>query len=430
VAICVWCGFDKLQDGAEFCAVCGQTPESATVKLVDATTGAEIEDAPTVLHAPTPSPVDRIFADRYRIESTVGRGGMGSVFRVIDLKNGEQRALKVLHATSGQSRSALQRFEREAAMLRRIAHPAVPRIHDFGIAGDSMYLVTDFIDGTNLREAIASRGPFPLPEITTIGIAIADCLTLAHEHGIVHRDIKPHNVMLTRAGEVRLIDFGIARDAAFNATAITGSGFMIGTPQYMSPEQFEGSHVDARTDIYSLGVLLFELATGRLPFQGETPGSFALKHATETPPQPRQIRSDIPMLLNRVILKCLEKVPHDRYGTAEDLALDLRRAAEAKRKVQRTKLGDYVVDEQTGEEWALVIASPREKSDWSAGMTLLFGGNYFRLARIDYDTAYPSPYVYRFTFWPESEAIRKFVDYEQSQSPEPKSRLAKWLGRE
>jgi serine/threonine protein kinase len=429
LAVCVWCGFDKLQDEAEFCAVCGQTPDSHTVKLVDTHTGERVEDAPTVLHAPTPSPVDRIFADRYRIESTVGRGGMGSVFRVIDLKGGEQRALKVLHSTTGQSRSALQRFEREAEMLRRIAHPAVPKIHDFGIAGDAMYLVTDFVDGTNLREAIGSRGAFPLAEITTIGIAVAECLTRAHEHGIIHRDIKPHNVMLTRNGEVRLIDFGIARDAAFNATAITGTGFMLGTPQYMSPEQFEGSHVDGRTDLYSLGVLLFELATGRLPFQADTPGAFALKHATETPPQPRQIRSEIPMLLNRVILKCLEKVPHDRYATADDLVMDLRRASDAKRKVQRTKLGDYVVDEQTEEEWALVLAATREKSDWTPGMTLLFNGSYFRLARVDYDTAYPSPYVYRFTFWPETEAIRRMVDYEQPQTPEPQSRFAKWLKR-
>lgn len=427
MSVCVWCGFDKLQESAEFCAVCGQTPGSQTVKIVETTSSDR--EATTVVRDDTPPPVERIFADRYRIEGTVGRGGMGSVFRVTDMQTNATLALKVMHVASGQSRSALKRFEREAEMLRRVGHAAVPKIWDFGIAGESMYLVTDFIEGTNLRDAIRERGAFPLAEINEIGVAIAECLNRAHEQGIIHRDIKPHNVMLTPSGEVRLIDFGIARDAAFNATAITGTGFMIGTPQYMSPEQFEGSHVDARTDIYSLGVLLFELATGRLPFQADTPGGLALKHATEVPPQPRQIRGEIPMLLNRVILRCLEKHPQDRYANAEDLALDLKRATGAKRKVQRTKFGDYVIDEDTGEDWALVIASSKEKPDWSLGMTLLFRETFFELMRMDVDASYPSPYIYRFNYSPETAAMRKIVDYDNPAPQEPQSRFAKWLKR-
>jgi serine/threonine protein kinase len=425
MTICVWCGFDRLQETAELCEVCGQTPDSHSVTLVklaggDTTTQSRGSVAPPDLH--------RIFAGRYRIESVVGRGGMGSVFRVIDEHDGATYALKVLHAAAGGSSWSIKRFRREAEILGRIAHRAVPKIHHFGVADDSMFLVTDFIDGTNLRDVVAKKGALPLPEIVRIGSEVADCLNVAHEHGVVHRDIKPHNVMLTNGGEIRLIDFGVARDAAVNATAITGTGFTVGTPQYMSPEQFNGLRTDARSDIYSLGVVLFEISTGRLPFHADTPSALGMMHATEPPPHPRALRSDIPMLLNRVILKCLEKNPKDRYATAGDLARDLRRSAEAKRSVQRTRLGDFVVHEETGDDWALVLASSKEKAAWTPGMTLQYSGNYFKLARVDYDTSYPSPYVYRFTFCPESEVIRRFVDYDQPEAPAP-SRWGRWFGK-
>jgi hypothetical protein len=206
---------------------------------------------------------------------------------------------------------------------------------------------------------------------------------------------------------------------------------MLGTPQYMSPEQFDGRRTDARSDIYSLGVVLFQLATGRLPFHAETPTALALKHVGEAPPHPRAIRPEIPMLLDRVILKCLEKNPADRYPTAGDLAIDLRRTLDARRNVQRTRIGDFVVHEETGDDWALVLASPRERA-WPPGTTLFFNGAYFRLARVDYDETYPAPYVYRFTFSPETEAIRRFVDYEaEGATPAPqKSAIAKLFKRE
>jgi serine/threonine protein kinase len=429
LAICVWCGFDRLEEAAELCAVCGQTPHSGTVKLVGS---SEMTEAATVMREPgsEPRPIARIFADHYVIDAPVGRGGMGSVFRVTDQRDGRTYALKVLHASAGASTSTLKRFEREAALLRRIRHDAVPAIHDYGIAGGSMYLVTEFVDGENLRDLIA-RGPLALDEVVRIGATIADCLNAAHEHGVVHRDIKPHNVMMTRDGGVRLIDFGIARDAAVNATAITGTDMLIGTPQSMSPEQFDGGRVDGRSDIYSLGVLLFEAATGRLPFRAETPTALGMKHVGEAPPHPRSIRAEVPMMLNRVILKCLEKHPAERYATAADLARDLRRSVEIRRRIERTRIGDFVVHEDTGEDWALVLASARER-DWPAGTTLLFNGGYFKVARVDYDADYPAPYVYRFTFWPESEAIRRFVDYENeplAPPPSPAARLKKWLGK-
>src|SRR5712691_6312874 len=336
VTVCVWCGFDRLQEAAELCEVCGQTPDSSSVTIERSKSGTVTEERGS---APAPD-LNRRFAERYRIEGVVGRGGMGSVFRVVDEKDGATYALKVLHAAPDGNAWSIKRFRREAEILARIAHRAVPRIHDFGVADGAMYLVTDFIDGTNLRDVIASKGALPLAEIVRIGSEIADCLNAAHEHGVVHRDIKPHNVMLTPGGDIRLIDFGVARDAAVNATAITGTGFTVGTPQYMSPEQFNALRVDARRDIYSLGVVLFEMATGRLPFFAATPTGLGMLHATEPAPHPRALRPEIPMLLNRVILKCLEKNPGDRYRTAGDVAHDLRRSAEARRNVRRTRAGD------------------------------------------------------------------------------------------
>jgi serine/threonine protein kinase len=427
VSVCVWCGFDRLQEEADLCSVCGQTPDSNSVTLVRVASNSPVD------HSSTPEPMssfetaERIFAGRYTIEAAVGSGGMGSVFRVRDRSDGAVRALKVLHAQATQSRSTLRRFEREAEVLRRIDHQAIPHIHDFGVTGEMMYLVTDFIEGTSLRDLMRRNNRFSTAEVTRIGAAIADCLNAAHEHGVIHRDIKPHNVMISPDGDIHLIDFGIARDKGVNASTITATGFIPGTPRYMSPEQFDGRQVDGRTDIYSLGVVLFEMATGRPPFLADTPAGFGMRHMTEPPPPPHSIRSEIPMLLSRVILRCLEKNPSARYATAADLATDLRRAADSRRRVHRTRIGDFVISENSTEEWALVLASSEEKSHWPIGMTLLYAGSHYRLERVDYDTTFPGPYVYRFAFFPEAEVIRLFVDYDQTPEPEPRSRLSRWF---
>src|SRR5712691_3226815 len=178
MSICVWCGFDRLQETAELCEVCGQTPDSHSVTIERSKSGTVTEERGS---APAPD-LNRRFAERYRIEGVVGRGGMGSVFRVVDEKDGATYALKVLHAAPDGNAWSIKRFRREAEILARIAHRAVPRIHDFGVADGAMYLVTDFIDGTNLRDVIASKGALPLAEIVRIGSEIADCLNAAHEH--------------------------------------------------------------------------------------------------------------------------------------------------------------------------------------------------------------------------------------------------------
>lgn len=424
MASCVWCGFDRLDANAETCDVCGQSPDSGAITLDSPAAPTAVTEERS-LEAPR---LTRVFADHYAIQGAIGHGGMGSVFRVVDDRDGHVWALKVLNGAADTGSSLLKRFEREARLLARIQHPGIPRIHDFGVVAGSMYLVVEHIDGVNLRDAVAAGGALPIEEVVRIGAAVAECLNAAHEHGVVHRDVKPHNVMLTRDGRVLLIDFGVARDAALNATAITDANALLGTPHYMSPEQFDGSRVDARTDVYSLGVLLFEIATGRLPFRAETPTAIALKHVSELPPHPRSLRAEVPMQLDRVILKCLEKSPSDRYPTASDVARELKRTLESKRSVERTRIGDFVVREESAEEWAMVLASPRDKG-WAPGLTVSLGGSYFKLVRIDVDPTYPAPFVYRFTFWPEVEAVRRFVDYDLEPAPPAKPGLSRLFKR-
>ncbi|MHB0971087.1 MAG: serine/threonine-protein kinase [Thermoanaerobaculia bacterium] len=408
MANCPFCGFDGLEEG-QTCAVCGADASTMT-RVASAADGSTAIAPASAQSQPSPS----IFAERYIVDAMVGRGGMGAVFRVRDHTDGATRALKILHAGADVDQSALRRFRREAEILGRINHPSIPRIYDSGVRGRQMYLVTDFIEGDSLRSAIRKRGAFPIDEAARIAIAIAECLDVAHAHGVIHRDIKPHNVMLSPGGAIWLLDFGIARDVGIKAESITGTGVLVGTPEYMSPEQFQGAQVDGRSDIYSLGVLLFQLATGTLPFVADTPVSFAIKHTQEPPPNPRAIRAEIPMWMARIILRCMEKEPRNRYATAGDIAADLRKSPERKRTVSRLPNGDFIVhDDTTDEEWALIIAAAHEKTgEWSIGNTIQYGGTFYKLARVDVDETFPAPFVYRFAFWPESEVFRRVVDYE------------------
>jgi serine/threonine protein kinase len=208
---------------------------------------------------------------------------------------------------------------------------------------------------------------------------------------------------------------------------------VVGTPEYMSPEQFEGHRVDGRSDVYSLGVVLFELLTGRLPFVADSPMALALAHTREPAPPPRSIRTDVPAWLNRVILKCLEKNPADRFPTAADVALELRKDR-SRGQVRRLAGGDYLIDDEIG-GWALVISSAHERTDWTPPMTLLFEERPYRLERAELDEGPPKRWLYRSGFWPESEAYRRVVDYAQAVADETarekgriSSKLRKWLG--
>ena len=249
---------------------------------------------------------------------------MGQVFRVEDATSGQALALKALRPLDADDTDRVRRFQREIQILTRIRHPAVLHILDWESAA-GLYFVTELVDGEDLKAAIRRRGAWPAPEAAALGATLAEALAAAHAQGVVHRDVKPNNVMIGGDGSVRLLDFGLARGTGIDLTTLTRTGTILGTPGYMSPEQFDAHGVDERSDLYSLGVVLFEVLTGRLPFTGRTPIAVALAHKTETPPLPRAVRPGIPAWLERVVLRCLEKDPARRFATATELAAELRR---------------------------------------------------------------------------------------------------------
>ena len=330
--LCQGCGFDSAPDG-DPCPLCGADPGAATLVDPDA---VEI----TMRGGRAAAPRDGaepgvLFANRYRVERTIGRGGMGTVYEVTDSQCGERAALKVLHHALAYDESGLARFKREVAILSAIRHPAVPRILDWGMESGQLYFVAELVRGSDLR-ALANAGTtFDVARAVEIAALVADALSIAHEHGIIHRDVKPHNIMLGEDGSVRLLDFGIARGAGIDMKTITATGALVGTPEYMSPEQFDTNRVDLRSDVYSLGVVLFELLTGHRPYIGDTPLSIAMRHKMDAPPSPRAIRKEIPMWLERAVLRCLEKDPARRFQTAADLARELRRPRSAAAAVRR-----------------------------------------------------------------------------------------------
>ena len=434
MALCAKCGFDGLEEG-KACAVCGEVTASGTIPFSELETEKRSSPAisPRAGREKLPEYADGfVYAGRYEIEGFLGRGGMGSVYRVRDRESGATLALKILHAAADDPGGS-ERFRREIGVLAKIRHPSIPAIAGSGLLADEMYFVAEFVDGQNLRRIVREAGPFEADEAARVCAAVADALDEAHRHGVIHRDVKPHNVMIATDGSVRLLDFGVARGVGIDMKTITATGMIVGTPEYMSPEQFEGHRVDGRSDIYSLGVVLFELLTGRLPFVGDTPVALALAHTRDPAPPPRSIRAEVPAWISRVVIKCLEKKPAERFGSAADLATELRRDR-SRGQQRRLAGGDYVLDDELG-GWALVLASSRERADWSPPMTLMFEGRPYRLERAELEPGPPPRWLYRFGFCPESEAYRRVVDYAQVVADEVagekrslSSKLKKWLG--
>ena len=254
---------------------------------------------------------------RYELLDEAGRGGMGVVYKARDRETGEIVALKILKAEIALDPVAAERFINEVRLSRRITHKNVTRVYEFTRAGATAYLSMEYVDGESLRAIVDRMGAVGLRKGVQIGRQICAALHEAHAQGIVHRDLKPENVMLDRSGNVKVMDFGIARllDTSVTATA----GGIIGTPAYMAPEQAEGKAVDARTDIYALGLILYEIFTGRTAFTGDTPMVVALKQIRETPAAPRSLEPTIPWDLEATILRCLDKDPAQRFQSAEEV---------------------------------------------------------------------------------------------------------------
>jgi serine/threonine protein kinase/tetratricopeptide (TPR) repeat protein len=268
-----------------------------------------------------------LFAGRYEIIEELGEGGMGAVYRAQDTKLNEEVALKLIRPEIAADKRTVERFRNEIKIARKITHKNVCRTHDFGEEGKTLYLTMEYVRGEDLKSLIHRMKALTVGASLSIARQIAEGLGEAHKQGVTHRDLKPGNVMIDKDGQAKVMDFGIAR--SLHGGGITAEGGIIGTPEYMSPEQVEGKPADGRADIYALGIILFEMVTGRVPFEGETAFSIANKHKSELPPVPKKIAPQIPDGLSRLILRCLEKDRAKRYQTTEELIADLAMVEDA-----------------------------------------------------------------------------------------------------
>src|SRR5947199_6565866 len=274
---------------------------------------------------------------RYRIIEKLGSGGMGEVFLAEDTKLGRKVALKLLAEELTQNRDRLSRFDQEAYAASALNHPNILTIYEMGDEGGRHYIATEFVDGVTLRKRLSSGAPMELVEVLDVAVQVAGALEEAHAAGIVHRDIKPENIMIRRNGHVKVLDFGLAKlteyalaeetdtEAVTRALVQTDAGVVLGTSQYMSPEQARGKPVDARTDLWSLGVVLYEMATGRAPFTGETKTDVIVAIARNDPLPLTRFAPNAPAEFEWIVLKALRKDVEERYQTIKEFESDLKK---------------------------------------------------------------------------------------------------------
>jgi serine/threonine protein kinase len=305
---CPKCNFEN-PDESSFCSKCGAqlTPSEKA--------GPSKEE--TLLTPILELSIGSTFAGRYQIIEELGIGGMGKVYKVFDKEIGERVVLKLLKPEIAADEKVIERFRNEVKLARKITHKNVCRMYDFNKEKDIPYITMEYISGEDLKSTIKRVGALNASKAISIAKQICEGLAEAHRLVVIHRDLKPQNIMIDKQGNSHIMDFGIARSPLTDG--LTTSGMMVGSPYYVSPEQVQGKEVDERSDIYSLGVILYEMVTGNPPFTGEIPIAVAYKHTTEKPKNPREINEQVPEELGRVILKCLEKDKAKRYQSVQEL---------------------------------------------------------------------------------------------------------------
>ncbi len=313
--ICPKCHLENASDSA-FCRQCGTRfggPDRASpTRTLEAATGGLSRGA--------------VFAGRYEIIEELGAGGMGRVYRARDTKLDEEVALKLIKPEIAAEPTTVERFRTEIKIARRITHKNVCRVYDLHEEDRRLFLSMEYVPGEDLKSLVRRKGRLSVEEAVSIVKQVCEGLTEAHRLGVVHRDLKPQNIMITEGGRAKVMDFGIARFV--EASGLTVTGVMIGTPDYMSPEQAGGRDADQRSDLYAVGVILFEMVTGDVPFHGDTAFSVALKQRSEAPPDPGRLNPAIPESLRQLILACMEKDREKRYQTSEELLSDIRKIEE------------------------------------------------------------------------------------------------------
>jgi TolB-like protein/tRNA A-37 threonylcarbamoyl transferase component Bud32/Flp pilus assembly protein TadD len=347
---CPRCQFENPAD-SRFCNKCGtqilspQGPVSFTQTVTIQTPLKELT-------------VGTTFAERYQVIEELGKGGMGRVYKAFDTEIKETVALKLLNPEIASDENVIERFRNELKLARKISHRNVCRMYDLGRVENTTYITMEYVSGEDLKTLLRRIGQFTAKRAIIVSEQVAEGLAEAHRLGVIHRDLKPQNIMIDRDGNARIMDFGIAR--SLKGLGITDTGVIIGTPDYMSPEQLEGQEADRRSDIYALGVILYEMVTGEPPFEGETPLILAMKHKTEKARDPRERNAHIPEEMSRLILRCLEKDRERRYQSADEILKDLKAIA---KQIPSTR--DVTAEIPK-------VVRPRRKILWTVGAVLIF----------------------------------------------------------
>jgi hypothetical protein len=265
--------------------------------------------------------VGELIAGRYELQELVGAGGMSNVFRAHDRLLERTVAIKVLHDQLGADEDYVERFRREARSVAQLAHPNIVTVIDRGEENGRQYIVFEYIEGDSLKQVVAD-GPLPVPDVLELALQVAQALAFAHDRGLVHRDVKPQNVLLTEEGQAKVTDFGIAR--SLDVQGVTQTGTVLGTSDYIAPEQARGQRVDRKTDIYSLGAVLYELLTGEVPYEGDNFVAVAMKHVHDPVPSVIERRPDAPLRLEYAVQRAMAKDPDDRFDSMDDLVRELQ----------------------------------------------------------------------------------------------------------